>query len=90
MDIDIFRYVSMVLWAAVCAALIPSPLRMLAGRQKPTDDWKTALFFVGLLMIGFIGRWVLFPEDQMIYRLLYVLNCMLAFHVILLLRNRSA
>lgn len=58
------RWICLILWAAAAISLAPGAFRYARGRYEARDEFRTALFFTALVMIGGMIRW-LFAADSL-------------------------
>lgn len=87
MSIHIYQFLVAVGWIVTAVALLPSFLRSLLGRPCECDNWKTVVFFAALLFAAFTGRRLLFADQFILWKLLYILGLGLIAYVWLLLWN---
>lgn len=87
MDVKLFQLAVVIAWSVACVFLAPAAWRSLRGRADSRDDKRAALFFAGLLFIGFAGRWLVVPGQVQLWKLMYAASVLLAVYVCLLLWN---
>lgn len=80
-------HISLVLWAFVVVGYAPSAWRYIRGPYNLVDSYRTALFFVGLLWFGALGRLVFMPTAENIRVVVLGISCALAVYLIILARQ---
>lgn len=80
-------YVSLVLWGFVVVGFAPSAKRYILGPYNLLDSYRTALFFVGLLWFGALGRLVFLPSAEGLRQVIIGLSCALAVYLLVLARQ---
>lgn len=85
------RVATFLIWAAVAVVKLPPVLRYLRGREfTKVDEYRAVLFFVALVFIGSISRWLFAPNDESLFLAVTALSCGLGCFVLILSRqNRS-
>lgn len=88
MQIHYLQLITAVMWGIICVLMAWSTVLTLIGRARHNkDEWRSVLFFISLLMVGFPSRWLIAPADVDAWRVLYFLSILLAVYVLLLLWN---
>jgi hypothetical protein len=87
MNLLYLRLACLVLWVAAGIALSPSFARYVRGAFSPADEWKAGFFFVALIFIGGIIRWLAAPDDTLVFAGIYAAIAALAVHVLILVRQ---
>jgi hypothetical protein len=87
MPITLYQLITALVWGVATILLAPATLRAFSKHRTTTDEWKSALFFVGLLLVAFPSRWLIAPKDESSWKTLYVVGIALALYVLALLWN---
>jgi len=84
MFILILRVACFLIWASVAAVLAPSVRRYFFGPVLASDACRVGYFFVALLVMGSMGRWLFLAYDTAVVPAMYSLTAALGIFVLIL------
>lgn len=84
MVILILRVACLVIWAGVAATLIPSVRRYFFGPVLASDSCRVGYFFVALLVIGSMARWLFIGNDVAVALAMHCMTAALGVFVFIL------
>lgn len=68
------RILNLVVWGALALYMLPGAWTAARGSlTRHGDPMRLAVFATSLVMMGFTLRWLLAPDSEALWRLLYVL-----------------
>lgn len=82
----LLRVLNIIAWASMLAYMLPGAWSAARGGVKVRrgDPMRLACAMTGIVMVGFNLRWLLAPDDQMIWKSLLVVNIALALYILAL------
>lgn len=81
------RVLNVIVWAGVLIYMIPSAWPAVRGvDMRRGDPMRLACAATAFVMLGFVVRWLIAPQDMLSWAALYVLSAALGVYIVLLAR----
>lgn len=73
-------------WGIVLVYMLPGAWNAAFGGPRLHDPWRLVCFSTALMMAGFSVRWLLAPDNMLLWQALYVLSAADAAYVVVVAR----
>jgi hypothetical protein len=78
----VLRIINLVCWGAMLAYMLPGAWASLGRRARYGDPMRLACALTGFVVIGFNLRWLIAPNDVVLWKGLLVLSSALAIFIL--------
>jgi hypothetical protein len=88
MLLTILRVVNLLVWGALFIAMVPGARHAVTGKDwRRGDPWQLSVAAVCIVMVLGNLRWLLAPDNEDLFALVYVLSSAVALYKLLLSRT---
>lgn len=82
------RIINLIVWLSLAVYMLPAVISSFCGvNTRYGDPMRVAVFATCLVIAGFSLRWLIAPENEAMWRVLYILSAADALYIALLART---